>query len=202
LAWRGNPYKVEDLPSPLQFLVHFILSALIEEFGFYYSHRLAHHPSIYKYIHKKHHEFTAPIAITAVYAHWLEHIVSNMSPILLGPLILGSHTIFIWFWISLAIISTLNAHSGYHLPFYLSSEQHDYHHSKGFTQNFGTLGILDWFHGTDGQFRKSKNFKRHIVLWGLTPAKQLIPDDEDTQDTDNKLSNGQSNHSKSNGTSH
>ena len=47
-----------------------------------------------------------------------------------------------------------------------------------FTNNFGVLGVLDRLHGTDDMFRKSKCYDRHIMLLGLTPLKQSIPDNE------------------------
>ncbi len=44
-----------------------------------------------------------------------------------------------------------------------------------FNQNYGVFGVLDRLHGTDEQFRQSKNYERHVVLLGLNPAKQLFP---------------------------
>ena len=38
------------------------------------------------------------------------------------------------------------------------------------------FGVLDRLHGTDKQFRQSKAFERHVILLGLKPAHQLIPD--------------------------
>lgn len=90
--------------------------------------RLLHHPCIYKYIHKVHHEWTAPISITAVYAHPIEHLMSNVFPVLMGPLVMGSHIATSWLWLSLAIANTLVSHCGYHLPLLPSPEAHDYHH--------------------------------------------------------------------------
>ena len=92
--------------------------------------RLFHHPRLYKYIHKTHHEWTAPIGIVSIYAHPLEHAVANLMPPALGPLLLGSHLATAWLWFALAIMSTTVAHSGYHLPFFPSPEAHDYHHLK------------------------------------------------------------------------
>ena len=42
-----------------------------------FSNRALHIPFLYKHIHKKHHEWTAPIGITAMYNHPLEHLTSN-----------------------------------------------------------------------------------------------------------------------------
>lgn len=38
---------------------------------------LLHHPKLYKKIHKKHHEWTAPIGVISLYAHPIEHVVSG-----------------------------------------------------------------------------------------------------------------------------
>jgi sterol desaturase/sphingolipid hydroxylase (fatty acid hydroxylase superfamily) len=58
-------------------------------------------------------------------------------------------------WLSMAIANSVNAHTGYHLPFFPSCEAHDFHHLK-FNQCFGVLGLLDYLHGTDSLFRSSK----------------------------------------------
>ncbi|XP_035205416.1 fatty acid hydroxylase domain-containing protein 2-like [Stegodyphus dumicola] len=143
MVWRG--YNSEKtLPTFQWVLFELIFCVLMEEAGFYYSHRLLHHPRIYKYIHKRHHEWTSPIAITAIYCHPVEHIFSNLVPPLLGPLVLGSHTATSWLWFAIAILSTLNAHSGFHFPFFPSPEAHDFHHlnlgKKGASSSSGERG--------------------------------------------------------------
>lgn len=172
--WRGCSFGPE-LPSFQWVLFEIAIFTLVEEVGFYYSHRLFHHPRIYRHIHKIHHEWTAPIGLVAIYAHPLEHLVSNLGPIILGPLIMGSHIATAWMWFALALMTTINTHSGYHFPLMPSPEAHDFHHLK-FTQNYGVLGVLDRLHGTDVMFRNSRVYDRHIMLLGLTPLKQSFPD--------------------------
>ncbi|KYN07415.1 Uncharacterized protein C5orf4 like protein, partial [Cyphomyrmex costatus] len=175
MEWRGYP-PVRELPTFHWVLAEIAIHILCEEIGFYYSHRFLHKRSLYKYIHKQHHEWTAPIAITALYCHPLENIGSNLLPPFLGVFIMGSHVATAWIWFSLAILSTLNAHSGYHLPFFPSPEAHDFHHLK-FNQCYGVLGVLDRIHGTDTQFRNSRNYTRHIMMLSLIPPREAFPDE-------------------------
>ncbi|KAM6970549.1 fatty acid hydroxylase domain-containing protein 2 [Aplochiton taeniatus] len=174
MTWRGNPFASE-LPTFHQGLMELAFAAIVEEIMFYYSHRLFHHPALYKHFHKQHHEWTAPIGVVSIYAHPLEHFLSNMAPALMGPMLLGSHLATTSLWYCLALLSTTISHSGYHLPLLPSPEFHDYHHLK-FNQNFGVLGVLDRLHGTDSKFRTTKAYERHTLLLNLTPLNQSIPE--------------------------
>lgn len=125
-----------------------------------WSLRLFHNPHLYKRFHKQHHEWTAPIGVVATYAHPLEHVVgglfqslqgsvsghltvttpnicsssllqlSNLLPVVIGPVILGSHVSTTCMWYCVALISTTVSHCGYHLPFLPSPEFHDFHHLR------------------------------------------------------------------------
>ncbi|XP_058483923.1 fatty acid hydroxylase domain-containing protein 2 [Solea solea] len=173
-SWRVNPCGPE-LPTFHWALMELAVFALVEEIMFYYSHRLFHHPSLYKHYHKQHHEWTAPVGVVCIYAHPLEHVLSNMLPAVAGPVILGSHLSTTSLWYCLALVSTTISHCGYHLPFLPSPEFHDFHHLR-FNQCFGVMGVLDRLHGTDSKFRETKQYERHVLLTGLTPLNESIPD--------------------------
>jgi hypothetical protein len=51
-----------------------------------------------------------------------------------------------------------------------------------FNQCFGVFGILDYLHGTDDLFRSGRSYSRHVILLGLTPARQLYPDPPKVKD--------------------
>ncbi|XP_063914058.1 fatty acid hydroxylase domain-containing protein 2 isoform X2 [Zophobas morio] len=174
MSWRGFP-PIRELPTFHWVLYELAVHILVEEAAFYYSHRLLHNRHLYKIIHKQHHEWTAPIAVTAIYCHPIEHLFSNLLPPFLGVFIMGSHVATAYLWFALALLSTLNAHSGYHLPFFPSPEAHDFHHLK-FNNCFGVLGVLDRLHGTDTNFRSTRAYARHIMMLSFIPPREAYPD--------------------------
>ncbi|KAJ5970517.1 uncharacterized protein N7479_000435 [Penicillium vulpinum] len=149
-----STYRIETpLPAPIEILRDVVLSLLIREALFYYSHRILHIPALYIPIHKKHHRFTAPIALAAQFAHPIEHIFANTLPISLPPQLLGSHVVTFWVFLAYELVNTATVHSGYDF-FHNKAKMHDLHHEK-FNLNYGSLGLLDWVHGTD-QLKKHR----------------------------------------------
>lgn len=144
----GSSYRVEpSLPPLVEFTRDFLISLLLREALFYYSHRLLHTPYFYVRIHKKHHKFTAPIALAAQFAHPIEQVFANALPISVPPQLLRSHVLTFWVFLSYELFMTATVHSGYDF-FDNKAKMHDLHHEK-FNLNYGSIGLLDWVHGTN-----------------------------------------------------
>ncbi|CDU25010.1 probable alpha-hydroxylase AHD1 [Sporisorium scitamineum] len=150
--WRGIQTTYETLPSGKLLVGQWLVCLLAEEIGFYTVHRALHHPRVYRYIHKKHHEFTAPIAGASTYAHPLEHYFSNLLPILIGLLITRSHLSVQYLFFHGLMIGSHVQHSGYNIPFMTCALVHDWHHYF-YTENYGPVGLLDTIFKTNKAFK-------------------------------------------------
>jgi sterol desaturase/sphingolipid hydroxylase (fatty acid hydroxylase superfamily) len=112
-----SPFNVEydNLPSSFEVIYQTVFFMLIEDFVFYWSHRLLHHESIYNYIHKIHHEYINVVSISSEFAHPLEFFFGNVIPTNIGPLILGHRVHYVTYlmWLTLRLGETSDGHSGY-----------------------------------------------------------------------------------------
>jgi len=130
--------SIHDVPHWYTTMWQVAVFMVIEDTLFYWAHRALHHPAIYGYIHKKHHEFKQPIGIASEYAHPIEFIFSNAIPFSMGPQLLHAHCFTFFVWYVWRIGETVDGHSGYEfpfvpyrlLPFSGSATFHDYHHSR------------------------------------------------------------------------
>ena len=127
--WRGIP-SIHTLPNIFTVILSCLANDYIYDIVVYATHRALHNKFLYKHIHKKHHEYRSTIAIANIYSHPVEHLLSNLLPSTLAPMILGSHIATFWICVIAFMISSTIAHSGYHLPFLNSAEFHDFHHVR------------------------------------------------------------------------
>ncbi|XP_057507507.1 methylsterol monooxygenase 2-2-like [Actinidia eriantha] len=148
-----------------QILFYFIL----EDFVFYWGHRILHTKWLYKHVHSVHHEYATPFGLTSEYAHPAEILFLGFATIV-GPAITGPHLITLWLWMVVRVLETVEAHCGYHFPWSLSNFLplyggavfHDYHHRLLYTKSgnySSTFVYMDWIFGTDKGYRRLKVLK-------------------------------------------
>jgi len=151
------PYIIEIMPlcmntgttdTDFAMFVKFAFYSVVADLWFYWTHRLLHHPYLYKHIHSIHHRWTYPMPIRTLYCHPIEHILANASALIIGPFIWkgGQNTIMLW-----TVLATFNAvlsHSGIDLGWPIfTAKKHDIHH-RILNSNYGTTGISDRLFGT------------------------------------------------------
>lgn len=127
---RGFPENFRNVPDFSRVIFDLAAIILVDEVCTYYLHRLLHSKLLYKRVHKMHHEWVSPIALSPSYCHPLEHIMGKIIPTAAGTVVMQSHTSVVWIWIALVTTTTVISHSGYHFPILMSPESHDFHHSR------------------------------------------------------------------------
>lgn len=169
--------EYDQLPGWFELLWQIIFLIICDDFFFYWSHRILHTKQIYPYIHKHHHKYTNVIGIAAENTHPIEFLLGNIFPTHSGVLILGNriHLYTNILWIIIRIIKTTESHCGYdfswspfsRIPFFCSSDFHNFHHLK-YKGNYGSFLIIwDTLCGTvNNEYKVFKNkiinFEREI----------------------------------------
>ena len=166
-GWNPTFTVTDTLPAAKEVARQWIFALLAHEVLVYYIHRIMHHPRLYPTIHKKHHAYPTPIAFVFLYSSPIEHIFAGIIPDLVPLAMLNQlyepvHMLTgVGFTLITLLIGTAE-HSGFDFfsqPF--SARDHDEHHLKP-TVNFGSLGFMDWIHGTQfvGRNRRLPGLKK------------------------------------------
>jgi len=158
LAWVDQKYLsqlVDDQDAlseadawvPLREVGCIVGCLLVLDIWFYFTHLLFHKSTwLYKTVHKMHHKWTAPCSMTAIYAHPIEFIFSNVLGIEVGLKLTNAHPYTAYAFYSYVLISTCWDHSGYRFVWF-GENDHDMHH-EFFQYNYGASGLMDHLCGT------------------------------------------------------
>jgi len=184
-VYSGTPSLDSPLPSFFHMYRAFCTSMLVNEVGFYWSHRLVHHPALYGWIHKQHHTFTGTVSVAAEFASPIEQIISNQLPTVGGQMFFGCHGSYLIFmvWVVARLAETYEGHSGFcfygtflqQIGFTYShtAAYHDFHHT-GNRGNFGSAW-LDWTFGTMDAWADLGGMQGYLKQTGFTKNPSKAP---------------------------
>ncbi|KAF8583684.1 hypothetical protein K439DRAFT_1634216 [Ramaria rubella] len=155
-------------PARTTMAAQIVFFFFFEDMYYYFAHQALHYGSLYKYIHKMHHKYSAPFGLAAEYAHPAETLILGAGtlggPFLYTALFSDLHILAVYIWIALRLSQAIDAHSGYDFPWSLQhifplwsgADHHDFHH-MAFVNNYSTsFRYLDYLFGTDNKYRAYK----------------------------------------------
>ncbi|MDX1905436.1 MAG: sterol desaturase family protein [Bacteroidia bacterium] len=151
-------------------ILSFVIALLLNDTFFYWSHRAMHHPRLYGFFHRVHHESTDPSPLTSFAFHPSEAILEGLVAFLL-PFIMPVH---IGVVIAVQVFDMLNnvlAHLGYELypqgwtrwpllKYKTASTHHNMHHQL-FDGNYG-LYFTWWDKWMGTEFKDYESRHRQI----------------------------------------
>ncbi|KAH0454741.1 hypothetical protein IEQ34_016665 [Dendrobium chrysotoxum] len=94
--WMGLKTSL-PLPHWHVILSQIVFYFILEDFVFYWGHRVLHTKWLYKHVHSVHHEYATPFGLTSEYAHPAEILFLGFATIV-GPALTGPHLFTLWLW--------------------------------------------------------------------------------------------------------
>ncbi len=156
--WPEDHYRSDQwFSTSLLIIGKTMVAYLVNDVYFYSCHRLLHtYPSLYRHIHRKHHEWKVTYAHIALYSTWLESVCCIVPSAFIGPLVsqmtIWHSAIYIWVSLTTAFLS----HSGYR---FAGSTRHETHHTN-IRYNYG-LQLMDLICHTYAVETKHTRIKSH-----------------------------------------
>lgn len=145
-----NTIHTELIPAWYIIVLQLAFFILLDDFLYYWMHRMLHLPWFLRHVHGVHHEIKNPCALDGNYFHWVE-FVATASLMLIPPLLISAHLYVLYIWIVFRQFEAADGHCGYDLPYnpvkliplYKGAAYHDFHHAR-FKGNYaGFLPYLD-----------------------------------------------------------
>ncbi|TNV77576.1 hypothetical protein FGO68_gene347 [Halteria grandinella] len=160
------PYAIdaESIPDRGGFVVGIILEVMGEDLILHFVHKWMHHPLVYPYVHKMHHEYIQSVGFAAHYSHPIEYVLISVIPSGLVSLLLGRHLhITTMLMHNLAReFETQDGHCGYEfswspfrlMPFSAGGAYHEFHHAFVNCNYSSFLTFWDTLLGHNDEFNR------------------------------------------------
>ncbi|MCP4442753.1 MAG: sterol desaturase family protein [Aureispira sp.] len=139
-------------------IVHFAVILFIDDFAFYWIHRIMHENKfLHQKIHSVHHSTAQSFPLDFIYAHPVEWLLGYAGAFLSVILIASFSPVNVyafWVWCAFRSIHELDIHSGVksnwskHIPLLAKAEEHDKHHLKSKGNYASALTLWDRVLGT------------------------------------------------------
>jgi Delta7-sterol 5-desaturase len=143
-------YKYINVYGWIWYFTAYIIMLVLHDAYFYWTHRLMHHPAIFKIFHLVHHKSTNPSPWAAYAFHPLEAVVeAGILPLFVFTLPLHITHTFIFFFIM--IVYNVYGHLGYEL------------YPKGFSKSF----VGKWINTSVNHNQHHQYFKGNYGLYFL-----------------------------------
>lgn len=149
---------VKDIPSLYISIIYLLLILFIDDFCFYWIHRLWHTKRFYVYTHKAHHQFQYPFAFTQ-YGITLFELLGNSVGSYVCMIFLQPHFFLLMFYMVFRVADGALEHHGYVFPWERGIKKmtlglqggglnHNYHHRTSHGNYGSILSVWDKLFGT------------------------------------------------------